>query len=554
MANRVIWGFPGIGKSFASNDSILDVDCMLFEFTGVDDASLHGNKDNTFIDYNSEYPNNYINYVNNIKADIVLINCHLSLLSFFPNVEIIYPAKELKEEYLLRYKNRGDHDSFIEYMSDNFTQMVDYIEKLPYKKYKLVNKDMHLTDILNTEKREGLTMAGFMTKSDLITLINASMKLDVFPKNLYDTEVSDAEKIAEDLFNGRIKIDLDQLQNEVDQAKKTYGSQYIGHYALQKGNDVSVIKVTQARDAVWVLERFDETENKSYGFKFFEKEERFKTMLQDGYKKSNLYDKIGSFRLNDLEGYSHDEAVSIIANSIASGVIKVSHGQIYPYTYGYELKYKDLCFKPGGSLFELAEKVVQNLKNNKVEKQVFGPHKYAYNQLSLNDLKKETEEKMKAQPKNIIPDKQTEYCRHRKTKPHWERTHIATYQDIDEGKSVDGIAAGFYGGDYSSMTTNGQNELMRVLVALRGYCLDYVHEVSDFPYRSEIIQFYEKKGIDIATEKGINDWIKSNPGKCALEKNRIQAPKLNDVIKKKSEQKDSINQGTDKIIDDEIKR
>lgn len=541
----MIWGFWGSGKSSVRSVDVKDVDSKLFEFMNVDETLLHNNDSHMVAYHNPEYPENYIDFVKKCDEDIVLINCHLNLLSSFENVEIVYPAKTLKEEYLQRYRNRGDHESFISYMSEMFDQIIDEIERLPYKKYCIKQENIYISDILN-EKGDVL-MTEFMTKSNLVTLIEDSKKLNVFPKSIYESSVPDANEVAMDLFNEKIEIDLKQLQEDVEVAKRTYGKEYLGFYAQQKDNDVSVIKVAQYKDAIWVVEKYVEEENRNYGFPLYEKEEKFKQMLQDGYQKTTEYHQVGHIHLNDLEGYSSEEAQDIIMDAIAAGVIVARHGQIYPYTYGYELVYKDMHFKPGGNLFEMSENVVKNMRNNVVEKEVFGPRRYAYSDLSLNQLKKETEEKIKIQPKNIIPDNQTEYYRHRMSKPHWERGHIATMQDLDEAKSVNAIIAGLYGGNYSSMTTNGQNELMRVLVALRGDCLDYLHEVKEFPYRGEIIDFYKKKGIDIETEKGINDWIKANPGRCAFEKNR--QPQLDDVIKQKTEQRDVINQGKDKEKD-----
>lgn len=155
---EVVWGFPGCGKStFAKENpqmNIIDADSALFQFCGVSDEELHGNHDGD-VRRNEDYPANYIEFVKNVNADVVLINCHLSLLEQFENVTIVYPDKALKEEYLQRYQERGDNESFIRYMEESFEQMVAFIESMDgFDKVKMTETDMFLKDVLRTGKKK----------------------------------------------------------------------------------------------------------------------------------------------------------------------------------------------------------------------------------------------------------------------------------------------------------------------------------------------------------------------------------------------------------------
>lgn len=150
---RIIWGFPGIGKShIADGIRIIDADSNLFKFINVNSCKVHGGSYQENIKDNSNYPENLIEYINQCNADIVLINCHLSILYHFQNVEVIYPHKALKKEYLSRYKERGDSQSFIKYMDECFEEMIDMIEMIPNtKKFKIENESQFLSDVLKTK-------------------------------------------------------------------------------------------------------------------------------------------------------------------------------------------------------------------------------------------------------------------------------------------------------------------------------------------------------------------------------------------------------------------
>ena len=153
---RIIWGFPGSGKStfveHYSDLSVIDADCEMFKYNGATAMSLHsGHGDG--LSWNENYPRNYIDYVKNVNVDVVLINCHLSLLKEFESVEVVYPEKNLKEEYLQRYKERGDDEGFIAFMNESFEQMVDMIEGMYGVKKSPIDKEgMYMSDVMENEK------------------------------------------------------------------------------------------------------------------------------------------------------------------------------------------------------------------------------------------------------------------------------------------------------------------------------------------------------------------------------------------------------------------
>lgn len=98
--SKVIAGFCGVGKTTICNDTdIVELEC--YKFRGPD------------------FPTNYVKAI--IKArtlgKTVLISTDREVLLLLRDKGIkvteVFPSKELKEEYLLRYKDRGSHSDFI---------------------------------------------------------------------------------------------------------------------------------------------------------------------------------------------------------------------------------------------------------------------------------------------------------------------------------------------------------------------------------------------------------------------------------------------------------
>ena len=547
---RIIWGFPGCGKStIADGKRIIDADCMLFQYIGATEQKLHGNVDMNVVD-NPLYPDNYIEYVNEVNADIVFINCHLGLLDKFKNVEIVYPAKDMKEEFLERYRLRGDHSSFIQYMNETFDDMLVTIIGLPYKKHQLDNEKRYIKDIIiedMTQSEEGKVknMAGFVTKKELVEVIEQANKFNVFS---FDKEKT-AEEIAQSIFEGEIIIDLDKLKNDTEQVKKTYGKEYIGYYSLISEKEIITVSVEQKRDAVWVLTQYDEKEDQYYGFKLAEKEERFKDLLNEGYIKTNDFRKVGTIVINDLDGYTQEEAEDIVMDALATGVIEVRHGQILPYHYGFEVKYNNAWYKVDRKPFEIPNELVKRIMLNKEEGHPFESRIYRYADISIQELKNLVEEKQYEMNGPFTPYKETkEYAR--KQANSYERGLIANYRDLNNKYALDGIIEGRCGGDYSSMTTSGQNDWMRACVALRGYCLDYVVDNPQLPYREEIMNYYAARGLDLRNPEIVNQWIKNNRKKCFYEENRVR-PALDKTIQETKEKQNYMNE--EKTVEVQIK-
>ena len=138
MESTIISGFPGIGKSFLSiwkGDAVLDLDSA--NFTGENKWE--------------NYKNTLINSIGKYKY--ILVSTHPQTREILDelNIEyyIVYPDKSLKSNFIMRYKERNNNNSFIKLMEEHFENFVNSIENSKGGvKIKLDKPDMFLKDIL----------------------------------------------------------------------------------------------------------------------------------------------------------------------------------------------------------------------------------------------------------------------------------------------------------------------------------------------------------------------------------------------------------------------
>lgn len=153
MKAKVISAFPACGKTTyfkewgrhkdnTWNDEtigeiILDSDSS--EFSWIKDKDGNNTKER-----NPEFPNNYIQHIkNNLdKAHIIFVSSHEMVRKALEDNDIeyhiFYPDKSMKEEWIRRFKERGNDEKFIEFISNNWDNFIDDIEIEAYPiKHKL---------------------------------------------------------------------------------------------------------------------------------------------------------------------------------------------------------------------------------------------------------------------------------------------------------------------------------------------------------------------------------------------------------------------------------
>jgi nucleoside-triphosphatase THEP1 len=114
-------GFPGTGKStmfrkYANTDKkVIDSDSSKFD--------------------KKNFPENYIKHIkDNIgKVDVICISSHKEVRKALVEnnllFTLIYPDRATKNEYLNRYKDRGNSSSFIELIDKNWDLWIDECEE-----------------------------------------------------------------------------------------------------------------------------------------------------------------------------------------------------------------------------------------------------------------------------------------------------------------------------------------------------------------------------------------------------------------------------------------
>lgn len=124
MRTKIISAFPGVGKSFYHNnhkETTLDSDSS--NFSWIKDENGNNTKER-----NPEFPQNYINHIKeNIgKYEIIFVSSHevvrKALLDNCLYFYLVYPDSSRKDEFIERYKNRGNNEEFIKLVTDNWDE------------------------------------------------------------------------------------------------------------------------------------------------------------------------------------------------------------------------------------------------------------------------------------------------------------------------------------------------------------------------------------------------------------------------------------------------
>lgn len=120
MSALLISAFPGSGKSH-------------FYRTYKDDIAVLDSDSSTFD--KSEFPQNYIKHIqeNKDEADIIFISSHKEVRDALQEADldftVVYPNMELKDEYIERYKERGNEEAFVELLDKNWESWITEIEE-----------------------------------------------------------------------------------------------------------------------------------------------------------------------------------------------------------------------------------------------------------------------------------------------------------------------------------------------------------------------------------------------------------------------------------------
>lgn len=139
--NIIIAGFPGVGKSFLTNDNIYYCKYghdIHYDVIDLESSIFHWEY-NAVTGEKRENPNWVKNYVEAIIAQFkssennrnkfILISTHEEVLQELANRKITFiivaPKEQLKNEYMIRYLRRGNDAIFIKNMYSNWYSFQD---------------------------------------------------------------------------------------------------------------------------------------------------------------------------------------------------------------------------------------------------------------------------------------------------------------------------------------------------------------------------------------------------------------------------------------------
>jgi len=142
---KIISGFPGVGKStmFKYEANLLVSDSDSSNFSWIKPGVRHPN-----------FPANYIEHIkDNIgKLDFILVSSH-DIVREALNKEgieytIVYPSKDIKDEYIQRYIDRGNNENFVNLLQENYETFIEGIEKETKPKLVSLSSGQYLSDVL----------------------------------------------------------------------------------------------------------------------------------------------------------------------------------------------------------------------------------------------------------------------------------------------------------------------------------------------------------------------------------------------------------------------
>lgn len=229
-------------------------------------------------------------------------------------------------------------------------------------------------------------------------------------------------------------------------------------------------------------------------------------------------------------GLTREELADKLMQGIVNGALDIRHGQIAPYSYGYEVTFGDRrnftnrweCYC---KLEEVPVKLVSFIEANSQSSEVFGQK--ADKPIDIEGIIEAIDKTERFRITGFTPESKSTL---RRSCMPYERGSVATVKDVHRGNGLDGIVQHHYHGDYGTMTTSAQNDLVETLVYMNGFCLDHLPNNFCGEHLDFIIGYLQRHGTDITTPEKLSAWVKNNPDKCALPANRARSKPLDSQI------------------------
>lgn len=140
MKTKVYSAFPGVGKTTYFNTTeknVLDSDSSTFD--------------------KRNFPENYIEHIErniqNPSVDKILVSSHKDVRDALVKKGIpyvlVYPDRNIKDEYIQRYKDRGNNDAFVDLLTKNWDNWMDEMEDQKGCHKVKLGSGQYLTDVID---------------------------------------------------------------------------------------------------------------------------------------------------------------------------------------------------------------------------------------------------------------------------------------------------------------------------------------------------------------------------------------------------------------------
>lgn len=148
----VVSGFPGVGKTtfFERFRDIKSADSDSSRFSWSEPGVR-----------NPDFPQNYIDYIKASigRFDFIFVSSHDLVREALKEegipYSIVYPSKALKDEYIRRYVERGNQESFVQLLETNFDQFIESIEQDDYPTRIPLQSGEYLSDVIYVIQVQG---------------------------------------------------------------------------------------------------------------------------------------------------------------------------------------------------------------------------------------------------------------------------------------------------------------------------------------------------------------------------------------------------------------
>ena len=158
MRTIILSAFPGMGKSYAvkhlSQYKMLDLESSEYSWIETDEGKVR----------NPMFPQNYIEVIKKLvyqgSYQVIFVSSHKIVRQALQHNKMryyfVYPDISLKDEYIRRFKQRGNDQQFVKLLEQNWESWITQIQKEQYNKYcyktKILQKDFYLTDLFRQER------------------------------------------------------------------------------------------------------------------------------------------------------------------------------------------------------------------------------------------------------------------------------------------------------------------------------------------------------------------------------------------------------------------